>query len=551
MNSRMRWPAVIFSIGLLLSGVEACGGNGGNHAGGGDDGGSADGTLGDGQGPGDGKASDVQGFGDAPTTGDGGVTTSCLGPGGACASTADCCSGTCANGFCNVPACTSDHAACSTNGQCCSQNCTAGACVPLDTTCETLGNQCTQSSQCCSNLCSSGTCQPSSFCIEPGDACTLDSDCCTGTCTKIAGQTAGVCGASAPGGPANCGLVDGQLCGGSAPDGGIVVSDAGVPSCGGPCCSRACAPWGPTGVLVCQPASGCKVVGDLCTTDGDCCGSAGLPGGSNKPVTCIITPPATVGVCRNPNGCKPDGDVCKLQTSSCNSSCDCCSGNCETQDTCKQDNEGVPRCAGAQCVNPADPARRAPTAAMAARAFPTPAARPPSFAPGRAASGPAVNAPTTRTAARAPRACFRREPRTACAGRAWAGPTAALAPMGEAEATTAEPGARTRAARSTGSSARRAPTAAMACRARTVAASPRSSRLSKPRARERGPRSRRRLTGSGQPQACRPMSRRATLEVCLVTRAWDGLAAPARGGAPRAPRRRRRPPSSATLRARA
>jgi hypothetical protein len=35
---------------------------------------------------------------------------------------------------------------------------------------------------------------------------------------------------------------------------------------------------------------------------------------------------------------------------SCNSSCDCCSGNCETQDTCHQDNVGVPRCAAAQCV---------------------------------------------------------------------------------------------------------------------------------------------------------------------------------------------------------
>jgi hypothetical protein len=144
--------------------------------------------------------------------------------------------------------------------------------------------------------------------------------------------------------------VAGQLCAGTAGDGGVVQNDAGVPACGGPCCSRACAPWGPTGALVCQPASGCHVVGDLCTSDGDCCGSAGLPGGSGKPVTCVITPPNTVGVCRNPKGCKPDGDVCKLKTTSCNSSCDCCSGNCETKDTCKQDNVGVPRCAAAQCV---------------------------------------------------------------------------------------------------------------------------------------------------------------------------------------------------------
>jgi hypothetical protein len=36
---------------------------------------------------------------------------------------------------------------------------------------------------------------------------------------------------------------------------------------------------------------------------------------------------------------------------SCNSSCDCCSGNCEKDDTCKQDNVGVPRCTGAMCVD--------------------------------------------------------------------------------------------------------------------------------------------------------------------------------------------------------
>jgi hypothetical protein len=36
---------------------------------------------------------------------------------------------------------------------------------------------------------------------------------------------------------------------------------------------------------------------------------------------------------------------------SCSKSCDCCSGNCETQDTCHQDNVGVPRCSYAQCVD--------------------------------------------------------------------------------------------------------------------------------------------------------------------------------------------------------
>jgi hypothetical protein len=279
-------------------------------------------------------------------TGDG----NCLRLGSACTSGGECCSKDCANGACSYPACTPDNQACTSNGNCCSQSCVGQKCEPLNATCKTLGNGCTSGAECCSRLCTGGTCQASSFCGQPGDACSAGADCCTGGCAKATGQSLGTCAMSPPSGPANCGLADGQLCAGTATNGGVVQNEAGVPACGGPCCSRACAPWGPTGVLVCQPASGCHVVGDLCLQDGDCCGSAGLPGGSGKPVTCVITAPNTAGVCRNPMGCKPDGDVCKLKVSSCNSSCDCCSGNCETKDTCKQDNVGVPRCAAAQCV---------------------------------------------------------------------------------------------------------------------------------------------------------------------------------------------------------
>src|SRR5262249_30942020 len=157
------------------------------------------------------------------------------------------------------------------------------------------------------------------------------------------GKTVGTCGPP-PTGAANCGLPDGSLC-----TADFTTNDAGVPVCGGPCCSRSCAPYGPTSVLVCQPASGCHPVGDLCTKDTDCCGAAGLPGGSTMPVKCNITPPFVVGICQNPMGCKPDGDVCKLSFVSCNSSCDCCSGNCEVQDTCHQDSLGVPRCSEKQC----------------------------------------------------------------------------------------------------------------------------------------------------------------------------------------------------------
>jgi hypothetical protein len=336
---------------LVATSVVGFGGCGGSDRAGIGDGG-ADAGLG-----GSSSGGDAGTFGDANLTpdvfGGGPGTGSCLQLGASCHVAGDCCSSDCVNGFCNYPACQSDNLPCTSNGQCCSQTCGSnGTCTPLDTKCSTVGNVCSSSAACCSGLCSGGTCQASSFCVQPGDACAASGDCCTGSCTIAAGQTIGTCAGSAPGGPANCGLVDGQLCGGSGPDGGASFIDSGLPTCGGACCSRACAPWGPTGVLVCQPASGCHPVGDLCLVDADCCGSSGLPGGSAKPVTCDTSGGGPVGICRNPMGCKPDGDVCKLATMSCNSSCDCCSGNCETEDTCKQDNVGVPRCTGAQCLGP-------------------------------------------------------------------------------------------------------------------------------------------------------------------------------------------------------
>jgi hypothetical protein len=332
----------------LITSFFACGGSKGSGVGGGADAGlGSDGNIGDA----------VGGFGDALLSpdvfGGGPGTGSCLQLGASCKTNGDCCSSDCVNGVCNYPACQSDNLPCASSGQCCSQTCGSnGTCTPLNTTCSTVGNACSSGATCCSGLCSGGTCQPSSFCVQPGDTCAANGDCCTGACTIATGQSVGICAASPPGGPANCGLVDGELCGGSASDGGTVFLDSGLPTCGGPCCSRACAPWGPTGVLVCQPASGCHPVGDVCVADVDCCGATGLPGGSNKPVTCDLSGGGPVGICRNPMGCKPNGDVCKLATMSCNSSCDCCAGNCETEDTCKQDNVGVPRCTGAQCVAP-------------------------------------------------------------------------------------------------------------------------------------------------------------------------------------------------------
>jgi hypothetical protein len=276
---------------------------------------------------------------------DGGV---CMKLGSACTTACDCCSGDCANGVCNVPACISDGQPCSSAASCCGGSCNGSTCTPLGTTCKTLGNTCAGSGECCSGLCQGGLCAASSFCVQGGDVCTTGADCCSGACNVAAGNTQGTCGPAPT--AATCGLAEGMVCGGSSDAGAALFGDGGLPACGGDCCGGLCAPYSPTGVLVCMPPSGCHVVGDLCTKDGDCCGAAGLPGGSGTPVTCSITPPATVGVCRNPIGCKPDGDICKLATTSCNASCDCCSGNCENQDTCKEDSRGIPRCAGQACV---------------------------------------------------------------------------------------------------------------------------------------------------------------------------------------------------------
>ena len=314
----------------------------------GGDGGTTDGNTGDGAGSDGGDGGILIGP-------DGGIGGSCSGPGVACQQPNDCCSLVCQGGVCGGTLCISDNQGCSrTSGPaCCSGACSAGGvCNPLNNTCKTLGNACAGSAECCSGLCKNNICATSSFCGQVGDTCSRAADCCGGICTIGSGAALGTC-ALPPKGPANCKLVDGQLCAGSLPDGGTATTDAGVPACGGACCSRACAPYGPTGVLVCQPATGCHVTGDLCRADSDCCGGPGTAGPPpNMPTVCVITSPNLVGICKNANGCKPNGDVCRLQTNQCNASADCCSGNVLQNDTCKQDNLGIPRCTNAQCSNP-------------------------------------------------------------------------------------------------------------------------------------------------------------------------------------------------------
>jgi hypothetical protein len=345
-------------LALLVAGLfalpAACGGDDSNNGDGGGDGTIGDSPInGDGGPVSDGNGSDSSLFSDG--------NPNCTPLGNTCKVASDCCSGNCANGACQPPPCTADNQACTTNAQCCGGTCGSnGTCTPLNTSCKTLGNPCTSGGQCCSSFCANGICSQPSYCGQNGDVCASGSDCCGGVCTKQQNQTLGICGQPNSGG---C-TIDGMLCGGSGTDGGAVYTDGGLPQCGGNCCSRDCAPWGATKVLICQPASGCHPVGDICTSNNDCCG--GLNGGKKDAGVTTCVKNGNVGVCSNPTGCKPNGDICRLQANQCNATDDCCSGNVQQNDTCKQDNLGVPRCsyagdagcipvdAGTQCASSAD-----------------------------------------------------------------------------------------------------------------------------------------------------------------------------------------------------
>jgi hypothetical protein len=271
--------------------------------------------------------------------------TMCSAGGSSCANGTDCCSGSCVGNVCSASQCVSDNQTCGSDGECCSGMCSSSkTCTPLNPVCKTSGNTCAAGTDCCSGLCdaSSHTCTDSSYCVQNGDACAHDSECCGGICNAANGGI-GTCSQPMPG-STNCQAgIDGALCNGC-----------------GDCCSRLCAPYGPTGVKVCQPAEGCRIDGDLCQKDSDCCGAAGsgLPGDGN--VTCLRQNPTDpVGICRNPLSCDPQGDVCHFKdyTTCDNSSArnNCCAGT-GNSGVCQLDPLGVPRCngLGTTCRNMGD-----------------------------------------------------------------------------------------------------------------------------------------------------------------------------------------------------
>jgi hypothetical protein len=276
----------------------------------------------------------------------------CGGDGAMCRGATDCCNLNCNNGTCLAKQCVSDNQPCTVGGDaCCSTQCVNGSCQPLNTTCKTAGNGCGLGTECCSRSCIDQKCAaPSqvSYCTQAGDICFRDNECCGGVCNIANGATAGTC--------ARLGTlcdVDGTVCSG----------------CTG-CCSSYCQPFGTSGSRICQPTSGCRVLGDLCLKDFDCCGgdaSSGLPGAGL--VRCIPDPNyPQIGTCGQPNPnnctggqptckntCQPEGDVCHYTgNGGCSSNSfpnNCCEapGN---KGECKLDKVGVPRCygLGAMCV---------------------------------------------------------------------------------------------------------------------------------------------------------------------------------------------------------
>ena len=284
---------------------------------------------------------------------DGGLA--CGAAGAICKTAADCCGLGCISGTCADTACLSDGKSCATSGECCSTVCgTTGTCVPLNNNCKTAGNACAADGDCCGRVCNRAKqcASPSdiSYCAQAGDLCHGDIDCCTAVCTIAAGASVGTCADLSTA----C-LIDGTVCNGC-----------------GACCSHFCGPFGASGPNICQPASGCRVQGDLCRADSDCCGgdvASGLPGAGL--VKCEPDPVygSRIGTCGGPrasncpsgtstckSSCNPEGDVCHYQdtavcagavTSKRNDCCACISG----KDCCQLDRTGIPRCnALAACV---------------------------------------------------------------------------------------------------------------------------------------------------------------------------------------------------------
>lgn len=251
----------------------------------------------------------------------------CAGPGDVCETSTDCCTLHCLGGTCTSQLCLAVGQTCLGAEHCCSGICgSGGTCEavppgPGGDTCVTLGEACTADGDCCSTNCQGGVCVRAYSCQANGDVCFAHGDCCGNYC-------------SADGtGPGRCQVVVGGG-GGGCVQGGNPCSD------GATCCSRVCTDLG-SGASVCQVTTGCRLTGEWCTSDDECCGGGVNPNGT---VACGEGPG---GRCDNGQACNGVGNICGAPVlsggGSVNASQNCCDGG---KDVCKLDVSGVPRCFG-------------------------------------------------------------------------------------------------------------------------------------------------------------------------------------------------------------
>ena len=113
----------------------------------------------------------------------------------------------------------------------------------------------------------------------------------------------------------------------------------------GACCSKVCAPWAQTGVKICQPGLGCKILNSLCTSSAECCGS------DSGAVSCNpVTGPTdiSIGVCAQNHGNQVPGGICRLTggPACTNAQSDCACPVDPKVQCCAFDRLGLPRCLG-------------------------------------------------------------------------------------------------------------------------------------------------------------------------------------------------------------
>lgn len=261
----------------------------------------------------------------------------CAATGASCTDGNDCCSLACDGTMHCAVACVQDGGQCSSGSECCTGYCNASmqcAKVPNNgNVCASSGNACSVDGDCCSKNCVSGTCRTTgAVCAPVGDRCYGDTDCCSFSCNlSDPNADAGFCQTLAVGGTSSC-SVAGEPCGSG--------------SCA-ECCSRSCAPT-VAGATVCSNVSGCRVDGDICEDDDDCCGgpNSGYPSADSG--SCVKNAPGDpFGRCQINQG--PVGAVCSLVTPVCGgvssapSNCSDCFDNPKAE-CCHIDSGGTPRC---------------------------------------------------------------------------------------------------------------------------------------------------------------------------------------------------------------